>query len=74
MYKRAKDFLSELNSVPMLGKRSPAVDDDTTIDEEWSDMDATWAAEGGNIMDDVSLVGRPPPLSICLSFSPLFLY
>ena len=67
MYKRAKDFLSELNSVPMLGKRDPepyaAMDNSAMDDQAEEGSAAVWASfpEQGNIMDDVSLVGPPPP-------------
>ena len=66
MYKRAKDFISELNSVPMLGKRAPAISNDDQSAEAGSEDeedDAMWASfpeEGGNIMGDVSLVGLYP--------------
>jgi hypothetical protein len=66
MYKRAKDFMSELNSVPMLGKRDPepyAAMDNSSIDDQQAEEGsaAVWASfpEQGNIMDDVSLVGPP---------------
>jgi hypothetical protein len=69
MYKRAKDFLSELNSVPMLGKRDPepyaAMDNSPSDDQQAEEGSAAvWASfpEQGNIMDDVSLVGPPTHL------------
>jgi hypothetical protein len=75
MYKRAKDFTSELNSVPMLGKRDPepyaaisATNDDLSVEEG---SDPVWASfpEEGNLMGDASLVGSPL-LSTTLIFAP----
>jgi hypothetical protein len=82
MYKRAKDFTSELNSVPMLGKRDPepyaaisATSNDDLSAEEGSDP--VWASfpEEGNLMGDASLVGSlllttTTPLFLCLQTQP----
>jgi len=77
MYKRAKDFLSELNSVPMLGKRDPEAYSHTdntkeaysNTDEEQAEEGSVWASypEQGNIMDDVSLVGLILPSRVSTS-------